>query len=151
MVSDHIGSMSSRAILLLTSLGLAGCAQAGTVTLLSSTGIYSDEASGASLTLRSSVRLDRFASNARPAEAVIYICREYEGFSAAGRLVETAERNVYSANFPSISQRGVMRPDGQVTRGWPAELARANGICVHVEAAEMMWSTLSTNEIVVPQ
>ncbi|QTC87087.1 hypothetical protein [Brevundimonas pondensis] len=136
--------------MILIALSMTGCVQTGRIAVISSSGFYSAEAENASVTLRSSLRLDRFENNVRPAEAVSYICGEYEHFRTASRLLETDARNVYSATFPSISQRAVWQSNGQVDQGWPAELVKAKGICLRVEAAQMLSTTLATNEVVLP-
>ena len=143
--------MGSRGILILASLCVAGCTQAAHITVLSSSGFYGDGADTASVVLRSSQRLDRFDDNVRPAEAVSYICGEYERFHTTGSLVETGAQNVYSASFPPVSRRAVWRADGQVDQGWPVQLAEAKGICLRVEAAQMQSTTLTTNEVMVPR
>ena len=143
--------MKSRAILILAALCMAGCTQTAHITVLSSSGFYGGDAATASVTLRSSQPLHSFDDNVRPAEAVSYICGEYERFNTTGLLVQTATQNVYSASFPAMSQRAVWRTNGQVDQGWPTQLAEANGICLRVEAAQMLSTTLTTNEVVIPR
>lgn len=143
--------MTSRAILILAASCMAGCTQTAHITVLSSSGLYGGDAATASVTFRSSQPLHRFDGNVRPAEAVSYICGEYERFNTTGSLVETGSQNVYSASFPPMSQRAVWRANGQVDPGWPVEMAEAKGICLRVEAAQMLSTTLTTNEVVVPR
>lgn len=143
--------MTSRAILILAALCMAGCTQTAHITVLSSSGFYGGDSATASVTFRSSHPLHRFDGNVRPAEAVSYICGEYERFNTTGSLVETGPQSVYTASFPPMSQRAVWRANGQVDQGWPVEMAEAKGICLRVEAAQMLNMTLTTNEVVLPR
>lgn len=143
--------MARHSVLILLAASMTGCVQTGHITVTSSTGFYNTEAASASVVLRSSQRLDRFENNVRPAEAVIYICGEYEQFRTASRLLEADAPNAYFATFPSMAQRAVWRSNGQVEQGWPAERAKAKGVCLRVEAAQMLSTTLTTNEVVLPQ
>ncbi len=143
--------MKRHAILTLAALCMAGCTQTAHITVLSSSGFYGGDEATASVTLRSSEPLHRFDGNVRPPEAVSYICGEYERFNTPGPLVQTATENVYSATFPAMSQRTVWRANGQVDQGWPTQLVEANGICLRVEAAQMLSTTLTTNEVLIPR
>ena len=143
--------MTSRILIVVVAMSLAGCTQTARIAVLSADGFYDPEANGATLLLRSDLTLERYKQNVRPAEAVIYICGQFDRFNVASRLMETSSPHVYSAAFPSLSRRAVWQSDGRVDEGWPEELARDNGICVRVEASEMLWLTLASNEVVVPR
>jgi len=148
---DQSNLMTSRPFLILAAFCTAGCTQTAHITVLSSSGFYGGDATTAYVTFRSSQPLHRFDENVRPAEAVSYICGEYERFNMTGSLVETGSQNVYSASFPPMSRRAIWRSNGQVDQGWPVELAEAKGICLRVEAAQMLNTSLTTNEVVVPR
>lgn len=143
--------MSSRLLIVVVAMSLAGCAQTARITVLSADGFYDPEATGARLLLQSDLNLERYKKNVRPAEAVIYICDQFDRFNVASRLMETGSPHVYSAAFPSLSKRAVWRSDGRVDEGWPEELARDNGICVRVEASEMLGLTVASNDVLVPR
>lgn len=58
---------------------------------------------------------------------------------------------VYAATFKALSDRADFQSDGLVNTGWPEVLVNSNGICLRLEAAEMLWLTLTTNEVAIPR
>ena len=132
--------------------GVIGCSQSVEVRLLESSGIYEPDAARGLVVFATSPSIDRHVGSeeVRPAEGLISICGLADQYYAHGP-VEAAGDGRYRVVLPGMNQRIQRMADGQVIAGWPAELARRLGVCFRVEASEMMWLTLTSNEASLPR
>lgn len=138
-------------VLALAGAILGGCAHRGRIAVLSAEGVYDEAAASTSVHLRSTVDFAAFSRDPRPATAAIYICGARDRYWTPGTLLETSQAGVYVAEFRPIAKRTVWDPSGLIVLGWPVDLARRNGVCLRVDAAEMLRLTLKTNEVVLPR
>lgn len=127
----------------------SACAHKAEISVLSASGAY--DGAETAVRFQTDRPLASFENDTRPVEAVASICGHGDKYRAVGAVAGTDEARVYSAMLPGMADRAVWEPDGRVTRGWPEDLARREGVCFRLEAAEMLWSTLITNEVVLPR
>jgi hypothetical protein len=140
---------TSSALLFLLLTG--ACTQSAGITVLSASGVYDANAPGASVLFRSDRTLTAFRDDVRPVEGILSICGQGDRYSSSGAVTATADPAIYSVVFPPMADRVDFEPDGRVSGGWPADKVRSEGICFRLQAAEMLWSTLTTDEVVLPR
>ncbi len=144
--------MIVRSILALLFLSLvSACTHTAKISVLSASGIYDAEATSGSVRLRSNRSLSAFEDDTRPVEAVLSICGHRDRYWSLGAVTPTDDPHIYSAAFKAMADRADFEPDGRVSSGWPEDLARSAGVCVHLEAGEMLWLTLTSNVVVLPR
>lgn len=148
-----MGQAKRRVAVIVALAALAACTQSVDIQVLESNGVYEPDVSRATVAFRTNRPIDRHidSSEVRPAEGLISICGLADRYYAYAPVETLANAGHYRVVLPGMEQRLQRSPDGQVSAGWPADLARRTGVCFQVEASEMMWITLRSNTVTLPR
>ena len=134
---------------------LTGCARSAAVIVVEAPGVYEVGRSDSRIVFTTGRPIDRYIhlDAERTAQGVVFICGQKERYLDIVDLspVRTSRPGTYGVTLRPMSERTFWKPDGEVTRGWPADLARQSGICFRVEASEMLWRTLESDTVVLPR